>query len=225
MLLVEPAPRIGEAQLWWIAATLARRHPGLTVVEAVRPPGAGDCLTLLRGSDVVASLEMSGHLHTGGWAGLPITPAFDAPDPMHMVTFVEKAAGLTSPRKTPAATPGTLMYRVAAALVALTANDRARLQVRAELSDLTDGVAQVRGGVLDFAPAAERIATMADEDDPLAWVQRFWHVVRDGETVALLDTDGYAYGKDQAYSMPEIYAEHDRKVHAVLHTCFSEFLN
>jgi hypothetical protein len=224
MLQVEPAPRLGDVQLWWMAATLARRHPELTVVEAIKPAGAGEALTLVREDDWIASFDLDGHLWVGDLAGVPLVPAFESEDPLRTVTLVEQIAGLKPSAKTPAATPRTLMYRVAAALVAMTANDRERLRVRSEWTGMEDGAASVRGGVAKFPLAMNRVVPDLAAGN-FRWVTRFWLVERGDEVVAAMDTDGMAYLPDREFSMPEIYAQQDRKVLGVLHSCFASLLS
>ena len=223
MLQVEPATRVGDTQVWWLVATLARRHPELTVVEAFKPPGVGDALSLVRENDWVASFDLDGNLWANGLAGVPIAPAYESEDPLHTVALVEKLTGLAAPGPTPAATPRTLMYRVAAALVATTANDPVRLRVRSEWSGMEDGAATVRGGLTNFPLAMQRFAPEL-ADGNFRWISRFWLVERGDEVVAAMDTDGYAYRPEHQFAMPPIYAAQGRKIVAVLNSCFADLL-
>lgn len=192
-----------EAASWALAARLARRHPNTVRIFHGRPGGGQSDVLWLRspahdsnGGDV--RLNRVGRIHvirrfdTTG-------PTTDA-EPVHytwqqalagdaldqsFTLELERAAGLTAPPHTPAATQTTLTWRVIACLLAAAATTEAALTVEPGFYD-----SEWSGPSPHYAafPAIPSRVTDVRPEDPLGISgYRFWFVLQEQRPVLALE--------------------------------------
>lgn len=212
--------RLIAAQSWYVGSELVRRHPELRITETHPGGGKYDCLTLHRpdGNSVV-HLNRVGRMHVANprmpdfkpisWpTSLPISAQgglVDA-DARQVVESLEVAAGLatTPPLHASPLLPATLTYRVIARVLAWLIDDKDTWDARNERLHSSDIVAD-RGYLRRF-PAAAAAARDRRESDFLGVpTYRFWALLRGGEPVAILDSDGVAYLARGIHHLPVIY--------------------
>lgn len=132
-----PAPWVTEAESWWLATELIRRHPhsvilysdggpqgvdynslGLSLREFEYPEDLEDWEDLPNPAEV--ALNRNGRIHVFGTEGEPMSwwEHLEQKNPMDTVLAIERALRLESPRQTPSSNSRVLAYRVIAALIA-----------------------------------------------------------------------------------------------------------
>lgn len=231
----EPAPRFVVAQSWWIASELVRRNPALQLIETHPGGGQYDCLSLFtdtRDPQKIVDLNRAGGIHVflpGGQfdeTAKPIT----WPGVMHaqgahdIVKRIETAARLHVPKPTPATGAAAISYRVIARVLATLVNDRDPWDVRNEYHD-TSGDGGGRQGFVDgFATARDAVREGRPTDLHGVAEYRFWALLRAGETIAILDTDGRVHTEDGAEDLLPLYVRHGRELGPTVHAALGRFL-
>ncbi|WP_433303945.1 hypothetical protein ACQP2F_13470 [Actinoplanes sp. CA-030573] len=223
-----PAERFVLSQSWWLAGEIVRRHPGITLVETHPGGGTYDCLTLMRDHATLIDINRAGSIHVGGEgrpAGMSFESLFDHENPAEIIALVEQGAGLRSAGSAPVTTPTALAFRVAAQVLALTVNDKRRWDVRSERVDSSGMDGGGRRWFVDRFPIAAERARQRRPDDLLGDpYYRYWGVTSNGEAVAVLDTDGFAYVGEQALHLPSLYQAHNRRLTPTVAAAFAAVL-
>ncbi len=175
--------------------------------------GFYDCLRLVRGGEALIDINRGGSIHVHELSepfGVAVAELVAFEDPGEIVGRVEEAARLGSPERAPASTPAVLTFRAIARIMEITVNDRARWDAR-------------NVGASSHAPPSslDRFPVQGERrlDDG-----RFWVVLRDGEAMAVLDTDGFAYAGPQMRHLPTLYRAGGRRVTAMVAAAFGEIL-
>ncbi|SDD23886.1 hypothetical protein SAMN05216410_3016 [Sanguibacter gelidistatuariae] len=222
----EPAGRFVNAQSWWIASEIARRHPQLIIHEMHPGGGMYDVLGIMKpgGRESLAWLNRTGRIcvATGDDRSpsdddsfqLTWTDVMAMASPHTAVKAIEVAAGLVLTGKAPASTPRTLAYRVIANVINSCSNDRHHWDVRNEFIDSSSDDDGVLNGYLDAFPEARsdsaRTPRLGLWHEPES---HFWAVLRDDEPVALISIEAALYlpGKKPIDMMAE-YKRHGRRI-------------
>lgn len=120
-----PAYWVTEAESWWLATELIRRHPASRVVESHAGPAGGAynvlavdlCDRPAEASDGNLSLNRTGRIHLPNSEPVSWWQHLEAKDPFETVAYIERCFGLRPPTETPVTTPRTLAYRVISAVI------------------------------------------------------------------------------------------------------------
>lgn len=221
--------RLIAAQSWYVASELVRRHPELRIIETHPGGGKYDCLSLQQpdGNGVV-HLNRAGRMHVVNprtpdfqpisWrASVPVSAKGDLFDPCapHVVKTLELAAGLPAPHPTPPLRPATFTYRVIARVLGRLINEKDTWDARNERLHSSHTVTN-RGYLRRFPAAADAARDRRDSDFLGMPTYRFWALLRDGEPVAILDSDGVAYLPTETYQLPEVYRRTGCKLTATI---------
>lgn len=212
------APRFVIAQSWWIASELCRRHPGRRVYEWHPAGGQYDMLRVwgpgMRTQDqsrVLCDLNRNGTIHLSDEERLQWAEVFAAESPHEIVKRIEQAKGRMLQTKAPATTATSLIYRLAAQLLAVRINDRVRWDVRMEFGDSSGSTGSDANGFVDGFPSAQRALEQASERLTAYDVgEHFWGVLRGGECVAVLDDAGVAHTQSGALDLMPLYKKRHR---------------
>lgn len=226
------ADRFTLQQSWWLLSELCRRHPEMVMDRFVHDEG-GPVLMARRGGDLEHRVAVMCDLHTGvqihmlpGPGTVPWEEVFASAHPHHLLKHIEQHSLLGVPRSAPATTPRTLTYRLAARLLALRLDDRHDWsiepvdlhEVARDREDAEELLAGFPTAVLDVE---EKMRHLQDHpaglEQALASVPCLWRIVRDVETVALLDTDGFVHARPAALVRTmDLYRERGRDLDRVL---------
>src|SRR5664279_2040863 len=97
--------------------------------------------------------------------------------------------------------------RVAAQTLSLLMNDKSRWDVQNEFYDADDSATgSSRRHWTDSFPTAAQSIDVVRSDDLLGNpAYRYWALLRGGEPVAILDTDGTVHLKRRTHSLPDLY--------------------
>lgn len=212
--------RIINVQSWWIASELLRRNPGLGVIETHPGGGQSDCLSIFRcrsHASALAHLNREGSIHVGDDELPRITWAEDrgAHDRHHCIKLIESRAGLGTGGKTARTTAAVLVARMAYHLLLTNINARSTWDIRNVRLD-TSGYGNGEGDVVGFPSAKVAIAERRPDDPWGDSRYRFWHVLKDGERVVVLDNDGLVHLRDRdPLDMMSRFEKSDRSLAAV----------
>lgn len=193
--------RLINVQSWWMASELLRRNPDLGVIETHPAGGQSDCLSIFRWQSrpvTLAHLNRDGSIHVGdeGHPGITWAEDREAPDRHHCIKLIESRAGLEAGNQTARTTTAVLAARMAHHLLLTNINAKSTWAVRNVRLD-TSGHGNGEGSVVGF-PSAEVAVARRRPDDPWGDSRyRFWHLLKDGERVAILDNDGLVHLRDQ----------------------------
>lgn len=192
-----------EAASWALAARLARRHPRDLRIFHGRPGGGQSDVLWLRSPthdpnggdirlnrdgrvhvitrfDTLAPPDEAGPVHYT-WQTVLRANSFG----QHFTAELERAAGLTAPHSTPAATETTLTWRTIACLLSVAATTELGLTVEPGFYDDNFGSPSPH---YDAFPAIPSSATDARPEDPLGISgYRFWFVLQDQRPVVALE--------------------------------------
>lgn len=239
----EPAGRFVIAQSWWIASELARRHPELIVHEMHPGGGLYDVLALFnpRRAEFTSQTRVmlnragsiqvhhpsdsgKGNVRIGSWSDV-----ISSGNAHQFIKLIEREAGLGLPSSTPPSTPRALAYRLIAAALTATVNDRHSWDARNLVVDSSDGWGDDEAdpfGYLRGFPQARRdldIDAVAHPERPAE--SRSWALLRDGEPVAIITVDGRAYLLDRTVELLPTYEASKRSMLRLLETAFGEVLS
>lgn len=221
--------RLIAAQSWYIGSELVRRHPELRITETHPCRGKYDCLSLHQpdGSGVV-HLNRAGRMHVANprrpdfqpisWtATLPGRVEADlfGPDAHRVIKILEHEAGLPTPHSAPPLLPAMLTYRVIARALGWLINEKETWDARNERLHSSDTVID-RGYLRRFPAAVDAARDRRDSDFLGVPTYRFWALLRGGEPVAILDSDGVAYLSTKTYQLPAIYVQTGCKLTATI---------
>jgi hypothetical protein len=211
------ADRFVDAQLWWVASELCRRHPRLrmreiehgeigTFLEVVAWPDADDLRIRLSRA---AGMEIFGHADF-----CVATPELlAAANPHQVVKRLEAAHGIGDPELPPSTTRETIGYRAIAQALAMMVNSRHSRTVRGERPE---DPSVVHGGAWleqvlawpSIPGLRERWALDAAHD---ALYQKApahaWLLMRDLEPVAVLDLYGQVHTEGGVADLYGAYRE------------------
>lgn len=236
---LEPALRFVLAQSWWIAAELVRRHPGLLIHEMHPAGGLADVLCVVDPSDgemldhtrIMINRAGSIQVHRSAEYGTKILQVttwdevLAADDPHMQVKALELAAGLERPAETPASRPTTLTYRLIAALLNATVNDRHRWDVRNEFHDSSaDHDITLLGHLDQFPSLREHLRSAPTLGLPHEPESHYWIVLRNDEPVAAISTEGRAYCRDRTIELLPTYERVKRSMLHLLTETFGDLL-
>jgi hypothetical protein len=201
----EPARRFVLAQSWWIASEIARRHPKLLLIET--HPGVGQyvCLTLIRnapeGTTSLIDFKGVGRIHVHVADGFePITwiEAFAAEGGHDVVRRLELAAGLTPLPKAPPTGTRIVTYRAIARVLSSLVEDRHIWDGRNGQIDSSGYCSGQRSELAEFPSVVAALGDRRPDDLFGVPAYRFWILFRDGEPVAVFDTDGRLHLRDRS---------------------------
>lgn len=192
---ISPADRFVDAQLWWIASELCRRHPTLGLVETVFDDigSVVEAVGLVDGREVrVGFSRVAGVAVKGGDLHVGVAQLLAEADAHAVLRRIEEAHGMGKPGPTPATTGVTIGYRAIAWILNAMVNSRHSWTVRGErrtdpqvLHDLA-----WMGGAGDWRTMAELKANWqeAEDDGALyeAEIAHAWVLMRDLEPVAVV---------------------------------------
>lgn len=208
-IIVRFADRFALQQSWWLASEIARRHGNLQISRVGDDTYQGILLVHDGSMGRRIQFDLPGGAAWQNKAGeverMSWIDVFEADDPHAAVKRLERESGLGIPESAAETNLRTIVYRVAAALLAAKLDDRHSWQiVPAPL--VTSGVeadeslAMLRrfastGPQIDYAYAD--MAELYDHATALGttprWHETFWTVLRDVEPVMILDEAGYAH--------------------------------
>lgn len=203
-----------------MASELIRRNPGLGVIETHPGGGQYDCLSVIKWAHApqdVVHLNREGSIHVCEGDLPAITWAEDrqARNRHHCIKLIEDRARLQESGTHARTSPAVLVARIAHQIVLLAINDKSTWDVRNVRVD-TSGYGNGDGDVNGF-PSAESAVNHRRADDPFGDSRyRFWHVLKDGERVAVFDNDGLIHLRDrEPLDMMTRYQASERSVSAV----------
>lgn len=232
------ADRFLLQQSWWILSELCRRHERTVMDRFVHDAHGGVLLAkrIGKASEPESNVGVTANLVDGirvmqrsGSTLIPWATVFETGDAHAIVRHIEGMSPLGHPASAPATTHRTLIYRLAARILATRLDDRhdwsiepldAARVIRGErpLEALGDAVAlpTVRAD-LEQQRAGFATATVFHSDHPV-FVPHLWAVRRDVDVAMVLDTDGFVHTRTNGLVHAEsIYEEHGRDLDRVLH--------
>jgi hypothetical protein len=198
-----PADRFIEAQSWWIASELARRHPQLVVAETAHPE-VGSSLVVYDPNYVVniqVIFNRAAGIHIPSQPDFEVTwpKVFAAVSPHDIVKEIEDALGIPVAGTAPPTTERTIVYRVIAKVLATVADDRHSWIMRGERPDDQDVLEGLdwAGNIDEFDTLEETIGRwVKDSADRTLAAQgtcRLWVLLRDLTPVVAFDLYGNAH--------------------------------
>lgn len=120
-----PADRFIDAQLWWVASELCRRHPRMGLIESVFDEAG----TVVEAIGTIDGREVRvGFSRAGGIAikdrefGVAPPALLEQVNPHAILRKIEDAHGMGKPTETPATTGITIGYRAIAWVLAAMVN-------------------------------------------------------------------------------------------------------
>jgi hypothetical protein len=236
---VDPALRFVIALSWWIAAEIVRRHPGLLIHEMHPAGGLADVLCVVdpRDGDMLNSTRIminragSIQVHRPAEYGTKILQVttwdevLAADNPHEHIKALEVAAELERPNETPASRPVTLAYRLIAALLNSTVNDRQRWDVRNEFHDSSsDDDIELLGHLDHFPSLREHLRSAPTLGLPHEPASHAWIVLRNDKPVAAISTEGRAYFPDRTIELLPAYERVKRSILHLLTETFGDLL-
>ena len=183
--VAEPARRFVNAQSWWIASELVRRHPHLLLLETHPGGGQYDCLTLVdpgrRSAGAIAQINRAGTIQvrrSSTFSPISWAEAFAATGGHDVVRSIEAAAGLPAPTIAPATGPKALTYRVLARVLTSLVDDRREWDAENGYLD-TSGMGSGRRAALGrFPSVVESLRDRRVDDIGREPAYRFWLLQR-----------------------------------------------
>lgn len=221
--------RFINAESWWVASELTRRHPELIIYEM--HPGGGQydvlCVTTpdqLR-QDVERAqprvmLNRSGtvQIHEGPQTEVVATwtEVLNSAHPHSLVKELEARTGWGSPNKAPSSTSRVLTYRLMASSLQALVNDRVPWDIRCDAIDSSGGDSTENGFINQFPGAsalARQITSLGIYGEPQSF---FWALLRGKEPVALFSIGGDVLTKAGiSLSIKKKYLDQDRSMRKV----------
>ncbi|MGM1028972.1 MAG: hypothetical protein ACQEWM_03755 [Actinomycetota bacterium] len=220
------ADRFKLQQSWWLASELGRRHQGVwverfisaqsgPVLAAYHPDGA---------AKVYFDLQHGVRVHLAGsqaeWGWESVFSAMGAHD---LLKRIEASSGLGTPRRAPATSAQSLVYRLIARLLAVHVDaPRPWVPVPVEVQPMVRGLAEPSDDALlaGFDTVHDDIlnhradgAARFDDVQTVGIRPWLWAMTRDVETAFMLDTDGYVHTRAVGVrSLLKLYDELGRDI-------------
>jgi len=225
----KPSARLINAQSWWIAAELVRRHPQLIVHESHPGRARKDVLSLLDERDPQRShhagkVEMSrtATLLAAGPDSLGVERHLEltwgealSGHPARVVEQIEHVVGFATDVNAPSP-PRVLVYEFFAELLLLKINSSETWDIRNEVLDHGQGANWFgdgrRGYIEKFPILVERSAsdssTLLDRTPRLGlWNEpysHYWAVLRDKEPVLLISPiEGIVFTREESFQLSD----------------------
>ncbi|WP_062516817.1 TY-Chap2 family putative peptide chaperone [Demequina gelatinilytica] len=208
------ADRFVDAQLWWVASELCRRHPRLGLIESVYDEVGivVEAVGTMDGREVrVGFSRAAGVAIKDREFGVAPPALLEQVNPHAILRRIEDAHGMGKPAETPATTAVTVGYRAIAWVLGAMVNSRYSWTLRGEraedphvLQDLSwmgeaAGWASLEG-LRDFWRAEAEIDELY-----VGPVSQAWLLMRDLEPVAVFDRYGYVRTVHGATILLETY--------------------
>lgn len=218
--------RFVNAESWWIASQLARRHPELLVYEMHPGGGQYDVLCVARPEELATSapgsspkimINRAGSIQVHDAERSVVVATWEqvltSAHPHSAVLEIERHAKLTAPRVTPKAAPRTLTYRVIAGILQVLVNDKQPWDVRCESFD-SSGMSSEDHGYINSFPAAASSAVSTPRlgiyGEPTS---HFWTLLRGKKPVAMLSIEGQFFpAHGEGSSLMDLYDSEGRNV-------------
>ncbi len=221
--------RFVNAESWWVASELVRRHPELIVYEMHPGGGQSDVLCVTTPDQLREQVERElprvwlnreGSIHILRGADRETVATWPevlfSPHPHSLVRVLEDETGWGSPQTTPAATPRTLVYRLIAASLQAMVNDRHPWDVRCDSIDSPGSFSSDNGFIARF-PGADGLARESESLGIYGEPQSlFWALLRGKEPVALFSLGGDVLtASGVRMDVMQTYRERDRSIRKV----------
>jgi hypothetical protein len=217
-----PADRFIEAQSWWIASEIARRHPQLVLAETSHPE-VGSSLAIYDPNYVVniqVILNRAAGIHIPSQPEFEVTwpEVFAAPSPHSVVRTIESALGIHLSGAAPATTERSIVYRVIARVLATVVDDRHSWMMRGERPDDQDVLEGLdwAGNIDEFDTLEETIGRwVKDSADRTLAAQgtcRLWVLLRDLTPVVAFDLYGNAHTERGKTHLLSAYQDSDGSI-------------
>ncbi len=218
--------RFVNAESWWIASQLARRHPELLVYEMHPGGGQYDVLCIAQAEELSLGapglspkvmINRAGSIQVHDADQMDVVATWDevlrSAHPHSALLEIENRARLASPRSTPKAEPRTLTYRVIAGILQVLVNDKDPWDVRCESLD-SSGMSSGNHGFIAGFPAAIESSREAPRlgiyGEPES---HFWALLRGKSPVAMLSIDGQMFlTSGETVSLMSVYGSEGRNL-------------
>ncbi|QCR20287.1 TY-Chap2 family putative peptide chaperone [Agrococcus sp. SGAir0287] len=232
------ADRFLLQQAWWILSELCRRHERTVMDRFVHEQHGGVLLAkrIGKAAEPETNVGVAANLVDGirimqrsGSTLIPWAEVFEAGDAHAIVRHIERISPLGPVESAPSTTHRTLVYRLAARILASRLDDRhdwsiepldaaAAIQGERTIASLGEAVTlpTVRAD-LEHQRQSFATTTAFASDHPV-FVPHLWVVRRDVDVAMVLDTDGFVHTRSRGLVPVErIYEEHGRDLDRVLH--------
>lgn len=222
----ELSSRYRLATYWWLASELVRRHPKLNIVETYPLDGFYDCISVagnIGGRDVLVEMNRLGsiHVHPEHIGLMGAQDVLASEEPLRALKTIEAAAGLADGKSGPSGTR-LIALRLIARTLAFVLHDAAHWDVRMITPDgygHSTSLFEPDPGGPEKAPLSSVFPTAAlhhsfvvssalDEDTR----GRLWGLQKDGLIVAIFDTRGFVYTREQRVSIKPLYTRLGRSL-------------
>lgn len=204
-----PADRFIEAQIWWLASELLRRHPHLCLCETVHDEVGTSLVAYdphaVENNQVIFNRISGIHIPAQGDFEVRWNEVFAAPSAHTILLRIENALGIPLHGAPPATTEVTIAFRIIARVLASLVDDRYSWMVRGERPEdpsVCENIDWV-GDTSDF-PSLEDLIARWFEDAAIGRLDEhgpthLWALLRDLEPVAIFDLYGNVhtrYGRE-----------------------------
>jgi hypothetical protein len=219
-----PADRFLTAQMWWIASELVRRHPHLRI-SGVEVDGADRLLIVHDEQDALSiQWDLVGgckYLKNGVVQKISWIEMMAALSPHETVKRIEEGTGLGHPKSTPMTTPRSLAYRVIASALTSAVDDRREWYAVPALMLWNEDPADPTSSHFKNFPTAldargEHTRVIAEQIETVgrggAFFQPFWAVLRDLDTIAIIDAAGVIHTVMGETPLMPVYENINRKL-------------
>jgi len=192
----------------------------LALAQAFDPVSGGSLLVRDASSGITVQLSAANGIELLGsivYQPLSWPDVFAQESPHESVRLLEISMGLRVAQCQPETTPTTLVYRVAAQMLASMVNDRHSWYIvnqDPETYGLTDGLKIV--SVSGFPTVLEAMCRQFDIAASLgnwAGFSKYWAVLRDVETVLILNSDGFVHTSGEPIDLMGTYVTRGRDLH------------
>jgi hypothetical protein len=219
-----PSRAVREAMSWKLVAELHRRHPGeSTVIETHPGGGQYDCLTFVKGDDVIACLN-----RVGGFTVHPtgVQVPSEAIWPVSIVDGgvscvldrLSVACRFPVPAKLPPTSPETLAYRVMAGVAAALVFEKDLWEWRNGQEDTSGmGDQACRDHWFELFPGATESARSGSPDQPFGNPKYgFWFLLRNGKPAVCISKAALCWDTDlKVVDLASAYRR-DRRIHRLV---------
>jgi hypothetical protein len=214
-----PADRFIEAQTWWIASELIRRHPQLRLAETTHDE-VGTSLVAYDPEWVIETQVIFNRvagIHMPGSPDFEIrwSEVFAAPSAHTVLLRIEAGLGMHLEGLPPATTEVTIVYRVIARVLASLVDDRHSWMIRDERPDDPSVLEDINwaGDTSSFASLEDLIARWFEDSAAgrldNQGLTHLWVLLRDLEPVAAFDLYGVVHTQYGRESLLEYYKQAD----------------
>lgn len=210
-----PSRRYTNALVFWVASELARRHAGYGLYCNDNHPADSAALILRHDSKPTVFLPRHGRVVSEGWtedSEFKVDELLAFESPRALIHAVERQLGLHSPQNALPSTRHTLMYRVMAAILSSTCNDKAEWNFAAG----SIGWGQP-GPWDDWMPHSRTTKSSSASGMP-------WTLLRNGEPRAVLTPDGIVHKQHTRQDLFEVFIRKGRRVTPTIGEVFGRIL-